>query len=76
MKSNCLIFSFKKFYKEGGYLIIRRSHYSRFIPHFMWSPDLKDAVIEQYVPVNPKHQLVKILFHKILFEGYIKTDDK
>lgn len=53
---------------------MRKSHSGPF-PHFMWSPDLKDAVIEHYVPLNPKHALVKVLFHKILFEGYIKKDD-
>lgn len=53
---------------------MRKSNHGPF-PHFIWSPDLKDAVLEQYVPVDPEVSLVKIFFHKILFEGYIKTDE-
>jgi len=73
-KSNCLIFAVNKWFKHGGYLVMRRSKHG-FFPHFLWCSDLKNAEIEHFVPINPKHSFVKILFHKILFEGMIKKDD-
>lgn len=75
MKTNCLIFALKKWFKHGGYLIIRKSNHGYF-PHFLWSKDLKNAHVEHYVPIDPKRTLLRVLLHKILFEGYIKTHDR
>ena len=76
MKSNCLFFAVKKFYKNGGYLAIRRSHFSRFIPHFIWVKDLKDAEIEHFQPEDPRTNFLMILIHKIYFKGTINKTDK
>lgn len=73
--SNCLIFALIKWYQEGGYLVIRKSRHLRFIPHFIWCKDLKDADIEHYIPENPKPNAFGYV-HKLFFKGIIKTNDK
>lgn len=70
--SNCLIFALGKFFKEGRYLVIRKSRYGWW-PHFIWCKDLKDAEIEHYVPLERKPE--KAAIDKIIFRGYIKKDD-
>ena len=64
--SNCLFFALEKWFKFGGYLIIRKSKFGFWL-HFMWSKDLKDADVEHFVPV--KKPLRFPLVQKILFVG-------
>lgn len=71
--SNCLIFALRKWFKEGGYVIIRKSRFG-FWPHFIWCRDLKDAEIEHYVPIVGK--LDKGPVQKFLFKGYVKNHDQ
>lgn len=68
--SNCLIFALKKFFIEGGYLIIRKSHWGPF-PHFLWAKSLEGIEVEHYAPINPKERKVP----SFLFKGEIKTKD-
>ena len=67
---NCFFFAIKRWFQRGGYLIIRKSRFGPF-PHFIWAKDLRDAEIEHYVPIDPKHRLIPPLF----FSGKIKRDD-
>lgn len=71
--NNCLIFAFNRWFKHGGYLIVRKSRHGWW-PHFIWSPDLKDAEIEHYRPVNAGNENPYV--KKFLFKGEIATDDK
>jgi hypothetical protein len=68
---NCLIYALKQYLNHGGYIIIRRSRVGWW-PHFMWSPNLKDAEIEHFVPIQYRHDLKKPPF---IFKGYIKKND-
>lgn len=70
--SNCIIFAFTRFFREGGYLVIRKSRHGWW-PHVIWCRDLRNADIEHYVPVVEK--LDKPVIKKILFKGRVKTDD-
>lgn len=74
MKGNCLFFALNRWFKNGGYLVIRKSRHG-FFPHFIWCKDLKDAEIEHFVPTDPKNVVIKALVHKLFFKGYIKKDD-
>lgn len=65
--SNCLIFALARWFKEGGYLIIRKSRHGPW-PHFIWARAVSD--VEQYVPLNPR---ISLLWP--FFRGYIKRDD-
>lgn len=68
--NNCLFWALKKWFKDGGYIVIRRSKYGWF-PHFLWM--CKDTIIlESYVPKNPK----KRTFPPILFRGHVKRGDE
>lgn len=70
--SNCLIFAFEKWFKRGGYLVIRKSRYGWW-PHFIYCSDLKNAEIEHYVPI--KRDLENKYVDKLFFKGIIKKDD-
>jgi len=67
--SNCLIFALGRWYKFGGYIVARKSHYGWW-PHFLWSADL--ITFEHYVPDTPK----KGFFPPPLFKGTIVKGDK
>lgn len=68
MRSNCLIFALCQWYKNGGYLVVRKSRWGWW-PHFLWSADLKS--FEQFAPTNPVHKK----FPPFLFKGSIKIGD-
>lgn len=67
--NNCLLYALCKFYKCGGFIVIRKSKYGKW-SHVMWSKDL--IHFEHYVPVNLplKHPLLS----KILFKGRVKKE--
>lgn len=53
--SNCLFWALYKFWKEGGWMKMRMSHYVYF-PHFLWSKD--DIDYYSFSPVDPKVRLL------------------
>jgi hypothetical protein len=55
--------------KDGGYVIVRKSHYGWW-PHFLWSRDLRS--FEEYSPAMPNHHL---LIPPPLYRGVIKVND-
>lgn len=71
--SNCLFFVLAKWWKHGGYIIIRRSKQGPY-PHFIWCEALNDAKIEHFVPDT--HKTKRSFKHKFVFNGIIRTDDK
>lgn len=68
--SNCLIYAIRKLINEGGYLIIRKSHWGPF-PHFIWAKNIEGLEVEQYVPTTPKKRKIP----PILFYGVVKKRD-
>lgn len=60
MRSNCLFWALWRLATEGGYIAMRRSQHCRWLPHFIWSRDLKEW--HGLVPLNPKHGAVALLF--------------
>lgn len=71
MWSNCIIETLKRFFKEGGYVAIRRSRLGVF-PHMIWIKDLKNAEIEHFVPTNAVYKLIP----PPVFKGFIARTDK
>lgn len=79
MKNNCLPWSLKRWYKRGGYLVIRRTRLGKikWWPHFLWLPPNCPKTgkpceyLESFSPVKKKVRL----FPPIIFEGYIKKGD-
>ena len=69
--SNCLIFAFIKWYRHGGYVVIRRAHHGWW-PHFIWCRDLKDAEIEH---LQPDLNYYPETTGKLLFRGRINRTD-
>ncbi len=65
----CLTFAIGKWIKEGGYLWVRASHYSRLLPHFGHMD--KDGHITQFGPDSPKIRWLC----PIWFKGHIKHGD-
>jgi len=64
---NCLTYALTKWYKEGGYLVIRKSKYVWWVPHFLHMTE--KGLITQYVPKNiPKNPLRRLL-HLWSFSG-------
>lgn len=53
MRSNCLFHAVRRWWAEGGYVLISKSRYGPF-PHFMYSPDLR--TFEAFVPLVAKRQ--------------------
>jgi hypothetical protein len=56
-------------WKKGGYLVMRRSQNFRFVPHFLWSRDLKR--FWSYSPIS----LAKLPDVFFFFKGYVKFGD-
>ena len=52
--SNCLAYALARWWLDGGYVIMRKSHYGWW-PHFLWSKDLKRFV--EFQPIEPNHHL-------------------
>lgn len=73
MKTNCFMFAVRKWWREGGYIAIRKSRHLPIL-HFIWVKSLDGCEIQHYVPVEPRKGL-RGLCHKMHFEGKIKTTD-
>ena len=52
--------------------MIRKSRLGSIFPHVLWSPDLKNAELQHFVPTNNEPMLIP----PPIFEGYIKTHDR
>jgi hypothetical protein len=70
--SNCLFYVLKQFFTKGGYIIFRRTNYTKvgtrgFWLHALWSPDMRS--IYQFVPVEGWRNFK---FPPPLFKGYVK----
>lgn len=69
MTSNCLIFAIQEWFRCGGYIIFRASHYGWWF-HVIWSKDLKH--FEEFHPLGGKR---KRFFPPLLFAGYVRHSD-
>jgi hypothetical protein len=70
MRSNCLFFVLAKWMKEGGYVVIRKSH-SGWFPHFLWSPDLKTFL--HFTPINRRSGKP---LPPLFFTGYVREGEE
>jgi hypothetical protein len=62
MHSNCLIWAACRWWRRGGYVVVRRSRLGPF-PHFLWSRDLRRFWAFQ--PFNPR----PCILPPLLFRG-------
>lgn len=74
--ANCLIFALYHWYRYGGYLIVRRSHFGP-LPHFLWASKgaLDQVSLKQYVPDRSKRKWWEI-WKALIFKGKVRTDDR
>jgi hypothetical protein len=66
--SNCFLYALGRFAREGGYLVLRKSHFGWW-PHLLWSKDLRS--FEQFVPIAARRRLIPPL----LFRGSVKIGE-
>ena len=71
-KTNCLFFALRLYLKHGGYLVFRKSRLDCIFPHVIWVKDLKDAELQQFIPID--HTPMKI--PPLTFLGTIKYHDR
>jgi hypothetical protein len=74
MKSNCLFFAFKAWWrwrKKRAYVAFRKSDH---ITGLHWLVNYKGRWIH-FQPRKPKERLAKAIIHKLYFEGYISRRD-
>lgn len=64
-RGNCVVFALRRWYQQGGYLIVRRSWYGWW-PHLIWSADL--VTFEEFLPVDPTRRR----FPPVWFAGMIR----
>jgi hypothetical protein len=64
--SNCIIFALLRWFRRGGYLIVRKSRHGWW-PHALWSSDL--CTFEEYQPRVPNHHL---LIPPPLYDGIVR----
>ena len=69
MKSNCLIYALLKWYREGGYLVIRKSRFGWW-PHFLHMDTARK--ITHY---SPQHKYNR-WFPPLLFKGRVVKGDE
>jgi hypothetical protein len=62
MRSNCLAYACKRFWREGGYIVVMWSPRWWGV-HVRWTQDF--VTFHEFVPVNP----VRRIFPPLLFEG-------
>lgn len=70
---NCLIWARCMYWRYGGYIAFRRSQFSPFVKHRLWSPNLKD-----WWSYSPKHPLRgwRALLCTPLFRGEVRKGDE
>lgn len=72
MLSNCIIYAWRKWRSEGGYILFRRSRHGWY-PHALHMTD--EGKITSYVPLDANRYHCRRLFPPPLFRGHIKTGD-
>lgn len=55
--SNCIIFALTKWFREGGYIIVRKSRYGWW-PHMFWCADLENIKLIDYSPPTKRAGLL------------------
>jgi len=79
-RSNCLVFALHRWWTDGGYLILRRSHYGWW-PHVLWTRSLSEAPLS-YVPAKPipwqrLPWILRVLpLHTVIYRGTIVEGDR
>jgi hypothetical protein len=51
LRSNCFFWAARQWRRHGGFILIRRSYYAWWLPHFAWMPVGMDA-IWSYTPIK------------------------
>lgn len=71
-RCNCLIWALCRFARKGGYVAMRRSRFSRWKPHFVWSADARHWW--GYVPLRPRHGGAAFS-HGLWFRGHVVREE-
>lgn len=80
-RSNCLVFALRRWHRDGGYLLLRRSKHHAWIPHILWTKSLRDPPLA-FVPDRPIewHRLPWLLrilpLHTVIYRGHVQEGDE
>ena len=77
MRTNCLWYALRKYWRHGGYIVVRRSRHL-WVPHFLWLPpgSLDDfPSLRHFVPLSPTAKPWKV-WRSLWFEGRVVRSDK
>jgi hypothetical protein len=69
-KSNCIIFALRRWFKYGGYVVLRKSNFGWW-PHMIWTKDF--ATFEEFAP---RIHNANMAFPPLLFKGVAKTTSR
>lgn len=70
----CVYYAVKLFVLRGGYLWMRKSKYSKYLPHFGWSKSVSNS--ESWQP-DDVHLLIgwKMILFKFFEKGKVRKGD-
>lgn len=71
---NCWIYAIPRFISKGGYLNVRWSSRSKFVPHISWSSDNK--TFYDYVPIKKEWGVIEGIINSFLFKGEVRQRTK
>jgi hypothetical protein len=75
-RTNCVFFAVGRLHRLGGYLVIRRSHHSKWMPHVAWAPSIEGLDVEEFKPIAPfRGNWLQRIFpiHMLFFRGYVRV---
>jgi hypothetical protein len=67
---NCWFWALWKYWREGGYLVVRRSKYIP-VPHVMWTNTMKGKMLWEFHPLRPKTGFIGIISSPF-FRGVVR----
>jgi len=71
---NCLTYAIKKYRKEKGYILIRKSKHLGIIPHFLHMN--RNGLITHYAPKTVKKFGILRFLHMWHFDGEVLVGDE
>lgn len=73
-RSNCLAFALAAWLRLRGYVLIRRSHVFRWIPHVLWTDKHRRHLVS-FKPDDPEERPGRSQFRWLWFAGRMRWGD-
>lgn len=69
---NCWTHAIPKWWKKGGYIVVRRSGYMA-VPHVMWTDNLSGVELEEFAPVSKQFKGLAGFVRSFFHFGHVQT---